>query len=66
MINAIVTAGSSVMDKVMGVVPTILQLGSTCFEAVVNNEVTLVYVGVTFIGVGFGIFGMMKRSARGR
>lgn len=64
--NSILTAGDSVMEKIMGVIPSILQLGGTCFEAVVENPVTLVYVGVTFIGVGFGIFGMMKRSARGR
>lgn len=57
---------TTVVEKILGVVPQILELGGTCFNAVIDNPVTLVYVGVTFVGVGFGIFGMMKRSARGR
>ena len=60
------SAGANIMDKVVGVVPSILNLATTCFNAVVENPITLIYLGVGFVGVGFGIFGMMRKSARGR
>lgn len=55
---------TSILDKVMGVIPSLISLGATCFEALVDNPVTLVYVGVGFISVGFGIWRKMSRSAK--
>lgn len=56
--------GTSMLDKVMGVIPDLIELGTTCFTALVDNPVTLVYVGVGFVGVGFGIWRKMSRSAK--
>ena len=55
---------TSILDKVMGVIPSLISLGVTCFEALVDNPVTLLYVGVGFISVGFGIWRTMSRSAK--
>lgn len=64
--NGILLTESGAMTKVLGVVPQIIELATTCFGALLENEVTLVYVGAGFVGLGFGIFTMMRRSARGR
>lgn len=51
------------LDKVLGVVPQLFTLATTCFNAVLDNPVLLLYFSVGLIGIGFAIFRKMKRAA---
>ena len=55
--------GTSALDKVMGVVPDLFSLAGTCFNAVIDNPVLLLYFSPGIIGVGFAIFRKMKKAA---
>ena len=61
--NGIALTETGIIDKIIEVVPKILGLGTTVFEYMTQNELTLVMLGVTFVGVGFGIVGMMLHAA---
>lgn len=56
---------TSALDAVIGVVPDLFDLANTCFQAVVDNPILLLYFAVGMIGVGLGVFKMLKRTARG-
>lgn len=55
---------ASMLEKVMGVIPSLIELGTTCFSALIDNPITLVYVGAGFVGVGFGLWRKMSKTAR--
>lgn len=56
--------GSNMIDSAVQYVPKLLELGSTCFDAMMSNPVTALIVGVAFVGVGFGVVGMMMGLAK--
>lgn len=58
-----VLEGTGALEKVMGVVPDLFSLATTCFNAVLENPVLLLYFSPGIIGVGFAIFRKMKRAA---
>ena len=55
----------SVVDKVIGEVPKLFELANTCFNAVIDNPILLMFFSVGLIGTGLGIFSMLKNTARG-
>ena len=55
----------SVIDKVVEQVPSIFNLAGTCFNAVIENPILLLYFSVGLIGTGLGVFAMMKNTAKG-
>ena len=59
------TTTTSALDAVINVVPDLFDLANTCFQAVVDNPILLLYFAVGMIGVGLGVFGMLKNTARG-
>lgn len=54
----------SALDKVTAVVPDLFDLAGTCFDAVLANPILTLYFGIGMIGVGLGVFRMLKRTAR--
>lgn len=56
---------TSVVDKVIGEVPKLFELANTCFNAVVENPILLMFFSVGLIGTGLGIFAMLKNTAKG-
>lgn len=57
--------GTTTLDSVLGVVPELFELANTCFQAVIANPILLLYFSIGMIGVGLGVFKMLKRTARG-
>lgn len=55
---------STALEKVIGVVPDLFDLANTCFQAVIDNPILLLYFAIGMIGVGLGVFRMLKRTAR--
>lgn len=62
--NGLVLSASGAADTVIAVVPKIIKLGGDCLTALTENELTLVFLGVTFVSVGFGVVGKMIHTAR--
>lgn len=58
-----VTVG--VLDKVIEQIPKIFDLAGSCFDAVIENPVLLLFFSVSLIGTGLGVFKMMKRTVKG-
>ncbi len=56
---------SNVLDAVIEYVPKVIDLAGDCFQAIVNNPVLLFYFAVGMVGVGLGVFAMLKNTARG-
>lgn len=56
---------TNALDAVIGVIPDVFKLANTCFDAVVANPVLLLYFAVSMIGIGLGVFSMLKKTARG-
>lgn len=62
----ILTEGSTdALDAAIGALPKLFNLATTCFNAVVENPVLLVFFAGSLIGVGLGIFRKLKRTAKG-
>lgn len=57
--------GTSAVQKVIGVIPDLFDLSTQCFNQVLENPLLLVFFGVSMIGVGLGIFSMLKNTAKG-
>lgn len=55
---------TNALDQVVGVIPKLFDLAGTCFDAVIANPVLLVFFSIGMIGVGLGVFSMLKRTAR--
>lgn len=55
----------SVVEKVIGEVPNLFELANTCFNAVLDNPILLMFFSVGLIGTGLGIFSMLKNTAKG-
>lgn len=53
------------LDLAIGALPKLFNLSTTCFNAVVENPVLLVFFAGSLIGVGLGIFKKLKRTAKG-
>ena len=58
------TGSTSIMDSIVQVVPSILNLGVECFNAMTQNELTRLLLGVGFVGIGFWVVSMMISSAK--
>lgn len=56
---------TTALDKVVGVVPDLFELANTTFNAVIENPILLLYFSVGMIGIGLGVFSMLKNTARG-
>lgn len=56
---------TSVVEKVIGEVPNLFELANTCFNAVIDNPILLMFFSVGLIGTGLGIFSMLKNTAKG-
>lgn len=56
---------TSVVDKVIAEVPKLFELANTCFNAVIDNPILLMFFSVGLIGTGLGIFAMLKNTAKG-
>lgn len=56
---------TNVLDAVLEQVPKVIDLAGDCFNAVVNNPVLLFYFAVGMVGIGLGVFAMLKNTARG-
>lgn len=64
--NVVLTeSGADTLDQAIGVLPKLFNLANTCFNAVVENPVLLLFFAGGLIGVGLGIFNKLKRSAKG-
>ena len=55
---------TNAVDQVVGVIPKLFDLAGTCFDAVIANPILLLYFSIGMIGVGLGVFSMLKRTAR--
>lgn len=55
----------SVLDQVISGVPKVFELGTTCFNAIIDNPILLLFFSVGMIGTGLGVFKKLKRAARG-
>lgn len=58
-------AASSMLDTVIEVVPKVIELAGTCFEAILDNEVLLFFFAVGLVGIGIGVFAKLKAAAQG-
>lgn len=56
---------TTAVEKVNEVIPSLFSLANTCFDAVVANPILLLYFAVGMIGIGLGVFSMLKNTARG-
>lgn len=56
---------TTAVDSVIGIIPKLFELAGDCFDAIIANPVLLVFFSVGMIGVGLGVFKMLKRTARG-
>lgn len=56
---------TTAVQKVNEVIPSLFELANTCFNAVVDNPILLLYFAVGMIGIGLGVFSMLKNTARG-
>lgn len=56
--------GTSIVDQVISTVPKLFDLAGTCFNAVVENPILLLYFSISMVGVGLGVFRMLKKTAR--
>lgn len=56
---------TNALDAVMEQVPKVIDLAGDCFSAVVGNPVLLFYFAVGMVGIGLGVFSMLKHTARG-
>lgn len=56
---------TSALDSVIQTVPEIFELAGTCINAVLANPILLLFFSVSMIGVGLGVFKMMKRASKG-
>lgn len=56
--------GANMIDSAIEYVPKLLELGTTCFNAMMGNPVTALMVGIGFVGVGFAVVGMMAGIAK--
>lgn len=57
--------GDGILTKVLGEVPEIFDLASTCFNEVIDNELLLLYLSIGLIGAGLAVFRKMRRTVRG-
>lgn len=56
---------TTAVEKVTAVIPELFNLANTTFNAVLDNPVLLLYFAVGMIGIGLGVFSMLKNTARG-
>lgn len=56
---------TSVVERVIAEVPNLFELANTCFNAVIDNPILLMFFSVGLIGTGLGIFSMLKNTAKG-
>ena len=56
---------TSVLDAVMEQVPNVIDLAGDVFNAIVNQPVLLFYFAVGMVGIGAGVFAILKNTARG-
>jgi len=55
----------NVLDAVIAGVPKVFDLAGTCFNAIVENPILLLFFSVGMIGTGLGVFKKLKRTAKG-
>lgn len=55
----------NVLDSVIAGVPKVFDLAGTCFNAIVENPILLLFFSVGMIGTGLGVFKKLKRTAKG-
>ncbi|MBQ8165537.1 MAG: hypothetical protein IJZ96_00720 [Lachnospiraceae bacterium] len=56
---------TSALDSIIEVIPKLFELSNECFTSIVENEFLLIFLAVGFIAIGFRIFRMGKRTAKG-
>ncbi len=59
------TEGANALDQVIGVIPKVIELAGTAFDAIVAHPVLLFFFAVGMVGTGLGVFRMLKRTAKG-
>lgn len=57
---------TGILDSVLSNVPKVFDLASTCFNAVTENEVLLLFFSVSLIGVGLSVFRKLRKTATSR
>ncbi len=56
---------TSALDSVIGTLPKLFDLAGTCFNEIIENPLLLTFFSVSMIGIGLGVFRMLKNTARG-
>lgn len=56
---------TNALDQVMEYVPKVINLAGEVFNAIVDQPVLLFYFAVGMIGIGAGVFAILKNTARG-
>ena len=55
---------TNAVDSVIGVIPKLFELAGSCFNAIIENPILLLFFAAGMIGLGLGIFKKLKRTAR--